>query len=133
VNVNGVFLASQAAFRHMKAAGYGRIVNIATGAFATARKEMAHYVASKGAVIGMTRVIAAEGGAYGIAPGLIVTEGVRQSEDLDAVSREVLPQQSVQRLGEPADVAEAIAFFVSPLAGFTSGQTLFVDGGQVFH
>lgn len=88
--------------------------------------------------IGVTLVIALEGGAHGItanaiAPGLIVTEGVRQNEDLDAVSRQVLPIQSVQRPGEPADVAAAVAFFVSPRAGFVSGQTLFVDGGQVFN
>ncbi len=138
VNTDGVFRACQSAYRIMKQAGYGRIVNISTGAFALGRPGMAHYAASKGAVVGLTRVIAAEGGQYGItanvvAPGLIATEGVLATSDLSELEKEILPFQSVKRLGKPDDIAEAIAFLVSPEAGFTSGQTLYVGGGQIFN
>lgn len=122
----------------MKAAGYGRIVNIATGAVATGRPTMAHYVASKAAVIGLTRVIASEGGAHGItanvvAPGLIATEGVLETSDISVLESEVVPLQKVKRVGQPSDIAEAIAYLISPEASFVTGQTLFVDGGMVFN
>ncbi len=138
VNVDGVFRACQSAYRVMKAAGYGRIVNIATGAVATGRPTMAHYVASKAAVIGLTRVIASEGGAHGItanvvAPGLIATEGVLETSDISVLESEVVPLQKVKRVGQPSDIAEAIAYLISPEASFVTGQTLFVDGGMVFN
>ena len=138
VNVDGVFRACQCAYRLMMQAGYGRIVNIATGAVATGRPGMAHYVASKAAVIGLTRVIASEGGEHGItanviAPGLIATEGVMATSDLPEMEDQVVPFQKVKRVGLPADIAEAVAYFVSPETSFVTGQTMFVDGGMVLH
>jgi 3-oxoacyl-[acyl-carrier protein] reductase len=68
-----------------------------------------------------------------IAPGLIATEGVMTTSDISALESQVVPLQKVKRVGQPSDIAEAIAFLVSPESGFTTGQTLFVDGGMVFH
>jgi len=136
VNVDGAFLVSRAALRIMKPEGYGRIVNIASTIFLDPHPRYSHYVASKGAVIGLTRVIAVEGGPHGItanvvAPGSIVTEGTLHTHK-DEVFDAIVRTQAVPRRGEPADIAEAVAFLCAPGAGFTTGQTIYVNGGTHF-
>jgi pyridoxal 4-dehydrogenase len=84
VNLDGIFLTVKAAERPMRAAGYGRIVNMASNSVLAAPPDLAHYVASKGGVLAFTRVLARELGAHGItvnavAPGLTATEGVLAS------------------------------------------------------
>lgn len=136
VNADGTFLIAQAAYRMMKAAGYGRIVNFASTMFAKPPVGWAHYASSKGAVVGLTRAIAVEGGRFGItanviAPGMIITEGALRSVDQSTIESYVAVQP-VPRPGAPSDIVEAVMFLTSREAGFTTGQTFYVNGGLNF-
>lgn len=130
VNVTALFLLSQAAARRMKPGG--KIVNIASRAYLGA-KGHAHYVASKAAVVGLTRAMALELLPQGImvnavAPGGVETEMVaRQSAEARAA---LLALQPTGALGKPADIANAVSFFASPRTDFIYGQVLLVDGGK---
>jgi NAD(P)-dependent dehydrogenase (short-subunit alcohol dehydrogenase family) len=139
VNVLGMFLATRAVVPAMRAAGYGRIVNIASGTPYKGVPFLLHYVTSKGAVIAMTRAVAKEVGADGIlvntvSPGFTMSDGVLanpvQVEKLQEVS---LKARLVQRDQFPGDIVGAVAFFCSPDADFITGQSLVVDGGAFFN
>ena len=134
VNVLGGFHLAKVFLPAMKAARWGRIVMVASSSFFAPPARMTHYIASKGALLGLVRGLAAEVGEFGItvnalAPGLTRTrnaiEGVPQAH-FDSV----VAHQAVKRSGEPADQAAAISFMVSDDAGFMSGQTMLVDGGE---
>ncbi|MCU1557096.1 MAG: family NAD(P)-dependent oxidoreductase [Microbacteriaceae bacterium] len=134
VNLDGMFLMTKAITAVMAAAGYGRIVNIASNTFMAGTPNFAHYVATKGASIGFVRSLAGEIGKDGItinavAPGLTESEGVLASPHNDGFAY-VLPAQAFDRKGLPADIAPAVAFLVSEKAGWITGQTLVVDGGH---
>ena len=139
VNVLGMFLATRAVVPAMRAAGYGRIVNIASGTPYKGVPFLLHYVTSKGAVLAMTRAVAKEVGADGIlvntvSPGFTMSDGVLanpvQVEQLQEVS---LKARLVQRDQYPSDIVGAVAFFCSPDADFVTGQSLVVDGGAHFN
>ena len=137
VNIDGVFLMCKAVYPHMKAAGYGRIVNIASNVVTAGTPNMAHYVSSKGAVFAFTRSLATEVGAYGItvnavAPGLTASEGVMASPHAGAFDF-VVSLQSIPRRGVPADIAPAVAFLASEEAHWITGQMLTADGGHTRH
>src|SRR4029077_9916539 len=107
VNLDGTFFCCQAAYKQMKAAAYGRIINLSSTAVDEGTFQMAHYVATKGGIIGLTHVIATEGGAYGItanaiAPGLILSEGVRAMAGSEELSAMIKAAQPIKRNGEPA-------------------------------
>jgi len=134
VNVLGGFHLAKAFLPGMKSARWGRIVMVASSSFFAPPPRMTHYIASKGALLGLVRGLAAEVGEFGItvnalAPGLTRTrkavEGVPQAH-FDAVRA----RQAVARNGEPEDQAAAASFLVSVDAAFMSGQTLLVDGGE---
>jgi pyridoxal 4-dehydrogenase len=135
-NLDSVFLCTHAVFPAMRERRYGRIVNVSSATFLIGFPEMTAYIASKGAIIGFTRSLAHEAGEHGItinaiAPGLIATESVvggEEAELLDIYVRE----QSIHRNGQPEDIAECVAYLVSPAAGFITGQTVNVDGGHRF-
>jgi NAD(P)-dependent dehydrogenase (short-subunit alcohol dehydrogenase family) len=139
VNVMGMFLATRAVVPAMRAAGYGRIVNIASGTPYKGVPFLLHYVTSKGAVLTMTRAIAKEVAADGIlvntvAPGFTMSDGVLanpvQVEKLQEIS---LKARLIQRDQFPEDIVGAVAFFCSPDADFITGQSLVVDGGAYFN
>ena len=137
VNIDGVFLMCKAVYPHMKAAGYGRIVNIASNVVTAGTPNMAHYVSSKGAVFAFTRSLATEVGAHGItvnavAPGLTASEGVLAGPHAEAFDF-VVSLQSIPRRAVPADIAPAVAFLASEEAHWITGQMLTADGGHTRH
>ena len=139
VNVLGMFLAARATVPKMRENGGGAIVNISSGTVFRGVPFLLHYVTSKGAVVALTRALAKELGKDGIrvncvAPGFTLTESVRaQPEVLDALREVSVAARTIQRDETPEDVAGAVAFLCTPDAGFVTGQTLVIDGGQFFH
>lgn len=134
VNLDGLFLMTRAVGDEMAKAGYGRIVNIASNTFVAGTPNCAHYVATKGASIGLVRALAGEIGKNGItinavAPGLTASEGVLASAHASGFDY-VVPAQAFHRRGLPEDIAPAVAFLASEAAGWITGQTLVVDGGH---
>lgn len=137
VNVGGMFLCSKAVFPYMKTRKKGKIINISSGTFWTGTHGMLHYVASKGAVIGLTRQLAREVGEYGICvncvtPGLTASEGV-----VSSFAKETLDDRASKRcIGRwemPEDLVGTVSFLASDDSDFITGQTINVDGGLVFH
>ena len=130
VNLIGLFSLSQAAARRMQPGA--KIVNIASRAFLGARNH-AHYVASKAAVVGLTRAMAMELASGGIlvnavTPGLIDTP-ILQALTPDRMAAQ-LALQPTGKAGRPADIANAVSFLAAPMMDFITGQTLLVDGGK---
>ena len=136
VNAKGTFLVVQALLPHMRARGYGRIVNIASIGGKHGAPEQAHYSASKAAIMGFTRVLAQEVGSLGITancvcPGIIVTDMGRTNLEDPAVAQRWVGNTALRRLGQPEDVVGAVCFFASDASAFITGQSLNVDGGIV--
>jgi NAD(P)-dependent dehydrogenase (short-subunit alcohol dehydrogenase family) len=138
VNLNGVFHCVQAVLPDMRAAGWGRIVNISSSSAQSGQPFMAHYVAAKSAVNGLTKALALELGPAGITvnavpPGFIDTPMLRKAEAADLIGGTVedhIARTPVRRVGTPADIAAACAFLVSDEAGYITGQILGVNGGR---
>ena len=136
VNVDAGIVAVQEALPGMKARGFGRIINISSITLSGGWANLSPYVASKGALMGLTRAWAREFGPHGItvnaiAPGAFPTDAEKIHPDPEGSNRHVLEQQSVKRRGHVGDIAHAIAFFAADEAGFITGQTLHVNGGWV--
>jgi 3-oxoacyl-[acyl-carrier protein] reductase len=136
-NVRGYFLLAKAVRPQMLARGGGAIVNVSSVTFWTGQALLLAYIASKGAVVGVTRALARESGPEGIrvnavAPGAFPTAATDIHADQEKLWRDVLEAQSIKRRGEVGDVANAIAFLASDDSSFITGQTLLVDGGWMF-
>ena len=134
VNLTGAFLMMRAAIPAMRAAGWGRIVNVASINAERGKAGQANYAASKAGLIALTRTAARELGPRGItvnavAPGFIETAMTAALPE--AVRRRAVEESALGRLGRPEDVAAAIAFLCSEAAGHVTGQVLRVDGGQL--
>jgi 3-oxoacyl-[acyl-carrier protein] reductase len=139
VNVTGAFYCAQAVIPSMRAAGYGRIVNISSGAgLGVSLTGIQAYASAKAGQIGLTRQLAHELGPAGItvnnvAPGFVrsnpATERQWQSYGEDGQAR-LIEAIALKRLGTPDDIANAVLFFASDYAGWITGQTLRVDGGR---
>jgi 3-oxoacyl-[acyl-carrier protein] reductase len=134
VNVDGAFHLARAVIPEMVARGRGRIVLVASSSFFVPPEGMSHYIASKGALLGLTRGLAAEVGRHGVTVNALAPGLTRTSHALEDVPAEhfaaVLTRQAVKRSGEPEDQAAALSFLVSDDASFITGQTLLVDGGE---
>lgn len=139
VNVIGLFLCCKAVVPAFEQHGSGRIINISSGVAFKGNPLMAHYVASKGAVVSLTRALATELGPRGIlvnsvAPGFTLSDNVERNAELIAGAKEPsLRGRVLARSMTPADLVGAVAFFASADAAFITGQTLVVDGGAYFH
>ena len=139
VNVLGMWLATRAVAPFMREAGRGRIINLASGTPYKGVPLFLHYVASKGAVIAMTRVLAKELGGDNIlvntiAPGFTLSDGVlanrtqvEQLQEISAKARVLVRDQY------PEDIVGAVLFFASEQSSFITGQSLVVDGGAYFN
>ncbi len=131
-NLKGCFLCTQRAARHMREHGGGRIVNIGSGCNKVAFPNLVDYTASKGGIEMFTKVAAVELGTYGItvncvAPGAVEIERTKQEAgDYSGTWAKLTP---LGRVGQPLDVARAVAFLASDAADFITGQTIWVDGG----
>lgn len=137
VNLTGTFHCLQAAVPDMIVAGWGRIVTISSSSAQTGAPRMAHYVASKGGVMGLTKALAVELGSHGITvntipPGAIDTPMSRRAQatgslpDTEVIAR-MIP---VRRMGTPEDIAAACAFLCSDDAGYITGQQINLNGGR---
>jgi 3-oxoacyl-[acyl-carrier protein] reductase len=134
VCLTGTFLCVREAARPMTQRGYGRIVTIASRAW-HGNPGQANYSAAKAGVVGLTRSVAKELGRKGVtanavAPGLIETESLRRLERFADIAERARRDNSIKRLGEPADVAAAIRYLASPAAGFVTGEVVHVSGGR---
>ncbi|HPM66391.1 MAG TPA: 3-oxoacyl-ACP reductase FabG [Piscinibacter sp.] len=132
-NLKAVFRASRAAIRPMMKQRYGRIVNITSVVGASGNPGQANYAAAKAGVAGMTRSLARELGSRGItvncvAPGFIDTDMTHSLPEAQKAA--LLAQIPVGRLGQAAEIAHAVAFLASPLAGYVTGTELHVNGGM---
>jgi NAD(P)-dependent dehydrogenase (short-subunit alcohol dehydrogenase family) len=139
VNVKGTWLCAGACVEPMRAAGGGAIVNIASTTAINGSAGFAHYVASKGAVIALTRAMAREVGALGIrvnaiAPGYTLTDASRELFAGTGVDPETygLDRGSLKRPAQPGDVVGAALWLAGEGAGYVTGQTIVVDGGRIF-
>lgn len=133
VNVRGPWLMYRAALPVLVASGGGSIVNLASEVAYSGSANLAHYVASKAAVVGLTRALAREAGAKNVrvnavAPGFTDTEGGRAIGDPDRYDTTATP---LGRVGHPDDIVGAVAFLLSSASGFVTGQVLLVNGGRV--
>ena len=134
VNVDAGIVAVQVALPGMRERGFGRIINISSITVSGGWANLSPYVASKMALVGLTRAWAREFGPYGvtvnaIAPGAFPTDAEKIHPDPEGYNRMVLDAQSIKRRGTAHDIANAIAFFASDESGFVTGQTLDVNGG----
>jgi 2-hydroxycyclohexanecarboxyl-CoA dehydrogenase len=138
INLKGTFICSQVLAADMIAANWGRIINISSSSTQTGSPGMAHYVASKGGVIGFTKALAVELGGNGITvnnvpPGSIDTPMLRALEakgGLPGGVEAIGARNPVKRIGQPNDMAAAVAFLASEDAGYITGHTLSVNGGR---
>jgi 2-hydroxycyclohexanecarboxyl-CoA dehydrogenase len=139
VNLTGTFHCLQAAVPDMLAARWGRMVTIASSSAQSGAPRMAHYVASKAGVIGLTKALALDLAAHGITvntipPGMIDTPMLRRAEaggnigTIEKVAARMIP---VGRAGTPEDIAATCGFLCSDEAGFITGQVIGVNGGMV--
>jgi 3-oxoacyl-[acyl-carrier protein] reductase len=133
VNFMGYFLVSQAFYPLLKKSSAGRIINVASRTYYLANPGQMAYVASKGAVMGFTRVLSKELGPENItvnavAPGMIATEGTLANSPVEAFDR-VMQNQAIQKRGQPRHLAGLIAFLASDEAELITGQFMLCDGG----
>jgi len=136
VNVRGVWQCAKAVMPGMDKRGGGSIINIATNRIFKGFPNLLHYDASKGAVLAMTKAMAAELGpknirVNAIAPGLTMSENVKAKDGIENRNKAVVSGRALARSQEPRDLVGAVLFFCGDDSAFISGQSLIVDGGGI--
>jgi NAD(P)-dependent dehydrogenase (short-subunit alcohol dehydrogenase family) len=137
INFMGYFLAAKAMYPLLKKSKAGRVINVASRTFFLANPGQMAYVAAKGAVWGMTRVLAKELGdenitVNAVAPGMIATPGTMAHSKEDAFDR-VMGNQAIKKRGKPEHLAALIALLASDEAEMITGQFMLADGGGYLH
>jgi 2-hydroxycyclohexanecarboxyl-CoA dehydrogenase len=139
INMKGLFMCTQAVIGDMIEAKWGRIINISSSSAQSGAKRMVHYAATKGGVIAFTKSLAQEMGQHGITvnnipPSTVYTAGLQSMEErlksqggLEGYVNATIP---VKRVGQPEDIANAVAFLASEASGYITGVTLSVNGGR---
>ena len=135
-NLKSVFRLSRAVLRPMMKQRYGRIVNITSVVGAMGNAGQANYAAAKAGVAGLTRALARELASRGVtvncvAPGFVATDMTGSLPEAQKAA--LLSQVPLGRLGTPEEIAHAVAFLASPLAGYVTGTELHVNGGMLMH
>src|SRR2546421_4909493 len=135
VNVKGTWLATRAVAPIMKAKGYGKVVNISSTVAYIGPPLLLHYVASKGAVVAMTKALAKELGEYGIrvtalAPGMTFTDATKNLLPDPIMGDMFMEMQCLKEKMQPEHVVPALLFLCSPESDFVVGQNWVVDGGM---
>jgi 3-oxoacyl-[acyl-carrier protein] reductase len=136
-NLKGTWLATRAAVPAMRRRGGGSVVNIGSGTFFLGSPTRAHYVASKGGVIGLSRVLSRELASANIrvnviVPGSTLSED-EPSDEIVQMRSGPIANRSIKRVEMPEDLTGAAVFFLSDDSAFVTGQTLVVEGGGILH
>jgi NAD(P)-dependent dehydrogenase (short-subunit alcohol dehydrogenase family) len=134
INVRGLWLLSRAALPHIRAAGGGSIINIASVLSSVGARNRVAYSASKGAVLAMTKAMALDHAAENIrvnciCPGVVETEMVTKFNTDETVRKQRLAWHPLGRFGQPQDIASAAVYLASDDSTWTTGSTLTIDGG----
>ena len=137
INYLGYFLLSKAAYPLLKKSNHGRLINIASRTYFLANPGQMAYVAAKGAVMGMTRVLAKEMGednitVNAVAPGMVATPGTQAHSPEEAFDR-VMMNQAIKKRVQPEHLAALVAFVASDEAELITGQMILCDGGGYLH
>ena len=140
VNLKSAFIVTQLAVPDMIDAGWGRIINISSSSAQSGSVKMAHYSASKGGMIALTRTLALEFGEYGITCNAIPprfihntamsNESFEQQPHLKETFQTMIDAGPIRRHGEPEDIAGAVAWLASDETGYVTGQVIGVNGGR---
>jgi NAD(P)-dependent dehydrogenase (short-subunit alcohol dehydrogenase family) len=135
VNLTGTFLCARAAARLMKDAGGGAIVNMASGRALAGAARGAHYSATKGGIIALTKSLALDWAPYGIRVNCVIPGVTDTAQPRGELSDEELyalgPRIPLGRIGQPEDIAAAVAFLLGEDAGYMTGQSIAVNGGAI--
>ncbi|HZZ46142.1 MAG TPA: SDR family NAD(P)-dependent oxidoreductase [Pseudonocardia sp.] len=134
VVLNGAFNCTKAVIDPMRAEGWGRVINMSSRSH-LGNPGQTNYSAAKAGLIGFTRALALESGAFGItvnaiAPGFVETEGMTALENYDVLKQRSVDKSPLKRIGQPEEIADTVAFLASPRAGYITGETVHVTGGR---
>jgi 3-oxoacyl-[acyl-carrier protein] reductase len=138
VNLTGVFLCCRAVLPQMITQGSGKIINIASAHALIGVANFAHYAASKGGILSLTKALAKETGTYHInvnclAAGSILSEDNAEDPKVIAFREAAVASRAIKRIGYPKDLVGTVIFLASCDSDFITGQTIVVDGGAVMH
>ena len=137
VNVRGAWLCSRAAAPAMRERGRGKIVNVASMTVPTAPPGFAHYIASKAAIVGLTRALARELGPDGICVNTLTPDYIAFDRDYDNRQPDMAPTLAAQRVfareQAPEDMIGTLLYLVGAGSDFVTGQDIWVNGGRLFH
>ena len=137
VNVKGAWLCTRAVAPAMRRQGRGKVVNVSSMTVPTAPPGFAHYVASKAAIVGLTRALARELGPDGICVNTLTPDYIAFDRDYDNRQPEMAPTLASQRIFAreqvPEDLVGALLFLVGRGSDFVTGQNIWVNGGRAFH
>ncbi|MGZ5827426.1 MAG: SDR family NAD(P)-dependent oxidoreductase [Xanthobacteraceae bacterium] len=138
VNVRGVFECTKAVLPQMRKQGRGKVINVASGTAFKGTPGLLHYVASKGAVVSMTRSLANELGGDNItcnciAPGLVMTDAIRTQPGIERLRTGAVETRFLKRQQLPEDLVGTLIYLASADSDFVTGQIIVVDGGSALH